>query len=276
MSVKVVVDSSIDLPEKLIEELDIRVVPLTVTFGDDHYLDKVEMTPEEFHERMAKEKELPKTAQPAPGKFLEVFEELSQKGHQVLCLCLSSGLSGTYNSARLAKSMTDADVEVVDTLSGSAGLGILSYLSAQWANLGESLQEITQDIQSYAENLTVYALLDTLENAVKGGRISHLKGAIASLLNIKIIAEVRNGKVYVLEKVRGAQRAYERLAQLVEEKTKGVQVPLVGIAHVANEKGAKLLKNVVQKVQKEAKYFECAMGATIGTYAGSGGIVLAF
>lgn len=276
MSIKVVVDSSVDLPEEILERLEVDIIPLTVSFGDDHYLDRFEMTPEQFYSRMSMEKELPKTAQPAPGRFLESFEKHGQNGDQVVCLCLSSGLSGTYNSALLAKSMTDTEVEVIDTKSGSAGIGILTYLTVKWANLGKSLQDITHDIKKYSENLTVYALLDTVENAVKGGRLSPIKGMIANLLNLKVIVEVKNGKVDMLEKVRGAQKAYERLAQLVAEKTQGRQVPLVGIAHVANEKGALLVKELVQKVQKEAEFFQTTMGATIGTYAGIGGIVLAF
>ena len=276
MTIKIVVDSSIDLPDELIDQTGVEIVPLTVSFGADHYLDRIEITPEEFQKRMSREKELPKTAQPAPGKFLEVFDKLGQMGHQVLCLCLSSALSGSYNSARLAKSMTTTEVEVVDTLSGSAGLGILSYLSTQWTHLGKSLQDITEEVQKYAENLTVYALLDTVENAVKGGRLSPIKGAIASLLNLKIICEVKQGKVDVIEKVRGTQKAYERLATLVNEKVQGRPVPMIGIAHVDNKKGAGILQEMVAKNYSDALFFQTAMGATIGTYAGKGGLVLAF
>jgi len=276
MSIKIVVDSSVDLPNEYIEKIGLEIVPLTVSFGEDHYLDRVDITPEEFHDRMMREKELPKTAQPAPGRFLEVFDKFGKMGHQVICLCLSSGLSGTYNSARLAQSMTDTEVEVVDTLSGSTGLGILAYLGSKWAEVGKSLQEISKDIKEYAENITVYALLDTVENAVKGGRLSPIKGAIASLLNLKVICEVRHGKVDVIEKVRGTQKAYARLTELIAEKTQGRQIPMIGIAHVANEKGAKMLKEAVMNVHKEAEYFETAMGATISTYAGKGGLVIAF
>ncbi len=276
MSIKIVVDSSIDLPDEYVEKIGLEIVPLTVSFGEDHYLDRVDITPEEFHERMMREKELPKTAQPAPGRFLEIFDKFGKMGHQVICLCLSSGLSGTYNSAKLAQSMTDTEVEVVDTLSGSTGLGILAYLSSKWAEVGKSLQDISKDIKEYAENITVYALLDTVENAVKGGRLSPIKGAIASLLNLKVICEVRHGKVDVVEKVRGTQKAYARLTELIAEKTKGRKIPMIGIAHVANEKGAKILKEAVMNVHKEAEYFETAMGATISTYAGKGGLVIAF
>ncbi len=276
MSIKVVVDSSVDLPEEIIKKLDIEVVPLTVTFGDDHYLDRIEMSSDEFYERMSKEKELPKTAQPAPGRFLEVFEKYGKKGCQIICLCLSSALSGTYNSAVLAKSMTDVDVEVIDTKSGSAGIGILTCLSVKWAELGKSLQQITDDVKKYAENLTVYALLETVENAVKGGRLNPIKGVIANLLNLKVIVEVKEGKVDFIEKVRGTKKAYERLVQLVVEKTRDKTVPLVGLAHVANEKGTLILKEMVQNVLKEAEFFQTTMSGTIGTYAGKGGIVLAF
>lgn len=276
MSIKVVVDSSVDLPEEILKKLDVEVVPLTVTFGDDHYLDRVEMSSEEFYNRMSIEKELPKTAQPAPGRFLEVFEKYGKIGYQIICLCLSSGLSGTYNSALLAKSMSDAEVEVIDTKSGSAGIGILTYLSAKWAEVGKSLQQITADIKEYAENLTVYALLETVENAVKGGRLSPIKGVIANLLNLKVIVEVNDGKVNILEKVRGTKKAYERLLQLVEEKAKDKVVPLVGLAHVANEKGTLILKEMLQQVFIEAEIFQTTMSGTIGTYAGKGGIVLAF
>lgn len=276
MAIKIVVDSSIDLSDNILNSLDVEVIPLTVSFGNDHYLDHVDITPEEFYARMSREKQLPKTAQPSPGKFLEIFEKHGKNGDQVICLCLSSKLSGTYNSALLAKSMTDAEVEVIDTKSGSAGIGILTYLATKWAQLGTSLTEVAEEIKRYASNLSVYALLDTVENAVKGGRLSPVKGALATILNLKIIVEVRQGKVEVSEKIRGAKRAYERLVDLFEEKTKGRTAPLIGIAHVANEKGANLLKELLQKVNDEAEFFITTMGATIGTYAGTGGIVLAF
>lgn len=276
MAIKIVVDSSIDLNDEILKTLDVEVVPLTVSFGDDSYLDRVELTPEEFYERMGREKELPKTAQPAPGRFLEIFEKHGKNGDKILCLCLSSKLSGTYNSAILAKSMTDYDIEVIDTQSGSAGIGILTYLANKWVNLGKSFSEVADEVRAYAEKLSVYALLDTVENAVKGGRLSPLKGALATILNLKIVCQVNQGRVELFDKIRGAKLAYKKLLTLFEEKAKGRSIPVIGIAHVANEKGARMLKELLQKVHKDAEIFITTMGATIGTYAGPGGIVLAF
>ncbi len=276
MSVKIVVDSAIDLPNEVINELDIEVVPLTVSFGQDHYLDRLEMNSDQFYERMGLEKELPKTAQPAPGRFLEVFERLAKAGHEIICLCVSSHLSGTYNSARIAQSMTDAKVEIIDTLSASVGLGLLSYLAATSAKAGKSIQDIVTEIKQRADNLTVLALLDTLENIVKGGRMSPLNGAIANILNLKIIVEVKNGKVIPIDKIRGTQKALARMKQVMVERIGNNDLSLIGLADAINKKSAEKLKEDLQNVFQKATFISTSVGATIGAYAGKGALVLSF
>lgn len=278
MSVKIIVDSCVDLPEETIRELDIEVVPLTITLGQDHYLDRVELSPDDFYHKISQEGHLPKTAQPSPERYLEAFKKYGQKGQQILCLCVSSKLSGSYNSALLAKKMAspELEIEVVDSLSGSVGLGMLALKCGKWAKSGRSLEEISQDVKYYAKDLSVYSILDTVEYSVKGGRLTAAKHMINNILNFKVILEAKSGNVAIIDKVRGTKKAYERVACLVAEKTAKQEIPLFGIGHVKNAEGANQLGALIKQFQQNAEYIITSISASMASHIGFGGIVLAF
>jgi len=186
--IKIISDSSADLPKDLIEKYDISLVPLTIRIEGRDYLEKVDLTPQEFFAKMFSSEALPKTSQPSPASFAKAFSPFSADT-EVLCFTISSGLSGTYQSACMGKELSDAKVTVFDTLAGSLGHGLQVIRAAQLAQQGHTVEEIVADLTEYRENMNILVLLNTLENIVKGGRLSKFQGSLAKILNIKVLLE---------------------------------------------------------------------------------------
>lgn len=275
MSIKIVTDSSCDLPAETIEKWGISIVPLTVRFGDQEYVDGKTITPEEFYHRMKETRELPKTTQPSPASFTEAFAR-PRKEDKVLCLTLSSRLSGTYRSACVAKEMVETEVEVIDTLKGTLGLGILAIKAAQLALKGLELHQITEAVLKLRDEINILVGLETLENLIKGGRLNRFTGSIAQLLNVKAILHEKDGAVELLERVRGKKKFLKRLVEIVGERGKTLENKIIGIAHADNLEDALVLKQAFIERFNPAEVMVSYMGTTIGTYAGQGGLTISF
>ncbi len=275
--IKIITDSSADLPLQYIKQYDITIVPLTVSLEGKDYLEMIDITPKEFFQKMLTSDELPKTSQPSPAAFAEAYSKFD-RDDEVLCLTISSGLSGTYQSACMGKELADANnVTVFDTLAGSLGHGLQVIRAVQLAQKGLSTDEIVKDLTQYKENMTFVILLNTLENVVKGGRLSKFKGTLAKVLNIKVILErVEDGKVDILEKVRGQKKVRRRVLELIQEKGTDLSNKTIGIAHSGNIEDVESLKQeIIQRFQPKEVIVNY-IGAVIGTYAGKDGIVIAF
>ena len=211
MRVQLVTDTAADIPQHIIDEYNIEIVPLSIIFGNEVYLDGIEITTPDFYEKMAATKGLPKTSQPTPQAFVEAFQRAHSRG-PVLCITLSSGLSGTYQSAVLAKAMVDFEVEVIDSLNISIGIGMQVIEACRLAERGKSLQEIKEAILKYRSEMIAYFTLNTLENAVKGGRVKPWEGGIAQFLSIKpVMSTLPDGTLGNSEKIRGRKKAIKRL-----------------------------------------------------------------
>jgi DegV family protein with EDD domain len=271
----VVTDSSCDLPQEMIESNSIRIVPLTVNIDDQSYRERVDITPEEFYDRMAASRRLPKTSQPSPAAFSDVFRELGELG-QVLCLTISSKLSGTYQSARLAQEMSGADVTVFDTLAGSLGHGLQVLRACRLAQAGATVREIVGELSEYRRKMKILILLQTLENIVKGGRLSRFQGSLASILNIKLILHNVDGEVQLLEKVRGSKRFLQRVVQVAQEFCTDLGDREVGLTHFRNLEDAERIKQSLSEQLSAQSFLTNSMGPTMATYAGEGGIIVAF
>lgn len=216
--VRIVTDSTADIPAEVREELGITMISLKVLFGEETYRDAVDLTPEEFYSRLKASTALPKTSQPSPAEFLEVYEQLLAEDPTapIISVHLASVLSGTYQSATIAKSMVEvegADITVVDSCSASYGHGAQVVLAAQMAQSGASVDEIVAAMkQCQNDNTGVYFLVDTLDYLQKGGRIGKASAMIGSLLNIKPILSLEpNGTVTAVDKARGTKRRCQRL-----------------------------------------------------------------
>jgi DegV family protein with EDD domain len=273
--IQLVTDSTCDLPREIIEKYNITVVPLTIHIDGKDYLESKELSPEEFYENMQRADKLPKTSMPSPAAFAEVFDELSENG-PVLCLTISSGLSGTYNSACLGRDYSKGDVRVIDTLSGSLGLGIQLIEAGELIKQGKGIDEIVDHLKNMAERTKVIILLNTLENIVKGGRLSKFQGSLAKLLDIKVILHGVNGKVEILEKIRGKKKFLKRSIELIGNLKEDFSNTIFGITHINNLKDAEFLKSEIIKKYNPKEVIMNYMGATMGTYAGEEGLIISF
>jgi DegV family protein with EDD domain len=217
VSVRIVTDSACDLPQSVADELGIEIVPLTIRIGGEEFVDRRDLTPAEFWARCAASPVLPETAAPSPGQFEEAYRKLAADGAtSIVTVSLSGALSATMQSAELAaRAVADEiQVTVVDSNSVTLGLGILATATARAAHEGRPHDEVAAHARDLADRTRVWGALDTLENLKKGGRIGGAKAMLASVLSIKPIVEVRNGKVEEGGKQRTRSRA---LAFLVDK-----------------------------------------------------------
>lgn len=219
--VRVVTDSSCDLPDDIVTELGIDVVPLTIRFGEQEFVDRRDLTPKEFWARSAASPMLPETAAPAPGAFEEAYRRAAAEGaDSVVAVCLSSKLSATIQSAQLgAKALeNDLRIDVIDSLSVTMGLGQMVVDAARMARDGKPADAVGERVRDLVERTKVYGALDTLENLKKGGRVGGAKALVGSMLSIKPIIEVRDGQVEEESKQRTRSRALQYLLDKVKSQ----------------------------------------------------------
>lgn len=274
--IHIITDSSADIPDELLKEHNIRVVPLTIRVNGKEFTEKVNITPQEFYREMYKSDQLPQTSQPAPARFAQVFQELSGKG-KILCLTISSKLSGSFDSAKLGQKISgNPHVTVFDTLAGSIGHGLQVLKAAELVREGLSFNTILGKLSKMREEMKFLILLDTLENIVKGGRLSQFQGSLAKVLDIKVILHNVEGKVEILEKIRGKNKSLQRLIKLVGERCRDFSGRTIGISHVDNLEDAQFIAAELEKHYQPEKIIVAEMGATIATYAGRSGLIVSF
>ncbi|HEX6293302.1 MAG TPA: DegV family protein [Herpetosiphonaceae bacterium] len=216
MTVAVVVDSTADIPQSTREELGISVVPLTILFGNESFLDGVDMTSDEFYKRLVESNVHPSTSQPSPGLFAETYERLARDHDGIISIHLSGKLSGTLRSAEQAKELVpNIPIRVIDTGSVSLGSGFLGIEAAKMAREGKSLDEIAARVESKIPNIRLWAVLDTLKYLERGGRIGRTRAFLGTLLNVKPMIQVR-GEVLPAEQVRTHKKAIARMVELAK------------------------------------------------------------
>lgn len=272
---QLVTDSSADLPKELIDKYDIHVVPLNITIDGKDYKEGIDLLPQDFHAMLNNSKELPKTSQPSPGAFADLFKTLASKG-PILCLTISSELSGTYQSACIGREMCQVDVTVIDTLAGSLAHGLQLIAARKLADEGLSVEKIVEFLMEYRKHSNILVLLDTLENIVKGGRLSKFQGSLAKVLDIKVLLENDEGKVKLTEKVRGKKKFLKRIIELIGERKTDFKDTVFGITHIDNLEDAEYLREEIINKYKPKDVIINYMGATMGTYAGKGGMIVSF
>ncbi|HVM52378.1 MAG TPA: DegV family protein [Acidimicrobiales bacterium] len=266
MPVKVVTDSACDLADELVAELGITIVPLSIRFGSEEYIDRVNLSPQEFYDKMASTAALPETAAPAPGAFEAAFRSALDAGADgVLCVNLSGQLSATIESARnAARSMPDAPIRIIDSLSVTGGLGSMVKAAAEAARDGASLDDVAALVEGMIPRTRVYGALDTLENLKKGGRIGGAQALLGSLLSIKPLIEVRDGVVHEAGKPRTRSKA---IKALVDKLREAGPVENVHVLHGFAPDAEELIAQVAAVVPRE-QLTTGIIGATIGTHGG--------
>lgn len=228
----IVTDSTADLTEQEIQDFNIHVVPLNITIQEEHYLDGETITKEEFKNKMIASSELPMTAQPSIGRFVELYDELGKDGSEIISIHLMNSISGTVNAARQAADITESTVTVVDSDFTSRSMGIFVREAAKVAKEGKSAEEVLEVIESTRQRTKLYLTVLNLDNLIKGGRISRVMGAFSNLLNIKLFLEVINGKIEIVQKGRGLkslQKKYDEVFEEMKACPNGIQE--IGIMH---------------------------------------------
>jgi DegV family protein with EDD domain len=266
MGVRVVTDSACDLPQDLVEELGIEIVPLTIRFGSEELVDRKELGTGEFWRRLASSPVLPETSAPSAGAFTEAFRRLVDDGADgIVCINLSSQLSATMQAAQVAaRAVADqCRVEVVDSRSVSMGLGSLCLTAARRSDEGASLDEIVADVAERRERTRLYGALDTLEFLRKGGRIGAAQHLLGSVLAIKPVVEVKDGVVAEGGKVRTRSKALRHLAEKLEPGRFENVCVLHGDAPDLDE-----FLDLLAPVVKRDDIVVGQIGPVIGTHAG--------
>lgn len=228
--IKIVTDSTADVPEELMKKYDIRDVPINIQFGTETYQEGIEIDRSTFFRKI--EEVMPTSSQPAPGQFAEVYKELAEQGHSILAIIITSKHSGTYQSAVLAKSMLpEADIEVFDTLSISIGTGYQVLAAARAAEEGKSMEEIIHILEGIRSRTHLYLTPATLKYLQKSGRVGRLAGALASLLNVKPVIKVEDGVLEAFQNVRTRSKAIDRMVELTAEAVGTTEPVKLGIPH---------------------------------------------
>ncbi len=215
MAIKILIDSASDITIKEAESLGINMIPLTVYFGEEAYLDGVDLFHDEFYHKLEQTKGLPKTSQITPIKFEKEFKRLTANGNQVLVITISSKLSGTYSSAVIASSEFEGQVYVVDSGSAAVGERILYMHAKKLIDEGMGIEDIVNELNEIKKQITIIAVVDTLEYLKKGGRISSTVAFAGELLSIKPILCVRDGEIEMIGKSLGSKKANKLLNKLI-------------------------------------------------------------
>ena len=279
MKVKIFTDTSCDLPSEELVKHQIEMIPSKITFEDgETFLDRFEITPSQFVDKMKTCKKLPKTAAPDPATFVSCFNKGLREADEVIFISLSSGLSSTYQTALLARDLVGSEkIYVFDSLTASLGTGIAAINAAYMADQGFKAGAIIDKLSKMRETKEVLFTLDTLDNVVKGGRLSRFQGIAGNMLNIKpILRGNMQGVPEVIAKVRGRKHAMHRLVDMLGEMM-GANVSdlIIGVSHVScPEEAFKLAQAIKDKYHLSEEIIVSEMGATIGTYAGVGGLMI--
>ena len=264
--IKIVTDSSVTIEPELVKQLDITIVPLSVMIDNVVYSDADLKEEGKFLQLMQEAKNLPKTSQPPVGVFAEVFEELSKDGSQILAIHMSHALSGTVEAARQGASLSTADVTVIDSSFTDQALKFQVVEAAKLAQEGKELEEILSHVEEVKNHTELYIGVSTLENLVKGGRIGRVTGLLSSLLNIRVVMQMKDHELQPIVKGRGAKTFKKWLDELITSLSER-SVAEIGISYSGSADWAKEMKESLQAyVEKPISVLET--GSIIQTHTG--------
>ena len=265
MTVRVVTDSAADLTDELVKELEVPVVPLTIRFGSEEFVDRQDLTPEEFYARCAASSVLPETAAPSPGKFEAAFRNAFDEGaDSVVCINISAGLSATMASAQnAARALEGRDIRIIDSRSVTWGLGSQVVAAARAAASGADADDVVAIVEDMVPRTRVYGTLDTLENLKKGGRIGNAQALIGSMLSIKPLISVEG----VVEEAGRARTRSKALKALVEKVREAGELENLGVMHGSAPDIEEFVTMLAQVHPKDTIHVG-EIGATIGVHGG--------
>ncbi|MCY6483156.1 DegV family protein [Clostridium aestuarii] len=272
--IKIITDSTCDLNREIIEKYDIEVLPLVVNFGEKSYLDGVDIEIHEFLRRIKEKDIFPNTAQINPHRFYQCYKKYLEEGYRIVSIHISSKMSGTYQSACIAKEMLETDdIVVIDSLNVTSGLGLLVIKAAQLKKQKCNIYQIEEKIKEtlpHVKNAYAFASLDHL---VKGGRLSKTAGMIGNFLGIKLILAVVDGEMAVVDKVRGTKKAIRIILKKLEENTLNNDETSI-LLHIDNEDIRIQIRN--ELIKRKSDFIECEVGCVVGTHSGPNACGIAY
>jgi DegV family protein with EDD domain len=279
--VTVITDSANDLPNKYLERYGVKFAPLSITFDKESFYDRVTLTYEDFYKRMHEMDELPRTSQPSPEAFYNLMKEAIDQGYEAVVITLSSGLSGSHNSACLAKDMfteqMQKKIHIVDSLTASMGQGLLVLKAARLSEEGESAEKIAKVVIESRSCIKSIFTVDTFEYLLKGGRVTKVQAFFGTVLDIKPILHLDSqGKIFPMEKVRGKKKALIRMLEMLEEMGNEAKNTTLGISHFLSEDDALRIANKMKERFKIKEVVVGKLSASIGTHVGPGCIAIFF
>jgi DegV family protein with EDD domain len=270
MAVRIVTDSTADLPFNIAADNGITIIPLNVHFGEELFKDGVDIWSEEFYHRLRNEFLLPNTSQPSPGEFLEVYQKVAQPGDIIISLHISEEMSGTLGSARIAAEMVGPEyrVEVVDSRTVCMALGLLAIRAARLAKAGASANYILKQIAVWKEEVKIYFTVSSLEHLQRTGRIGKASAFLGTLLNIKPLLSVVDGVVSPVEKIRGNfQKVAQQMVDLLAERF-GRQPLMVSILHSDLPETVQIVKGLAEAKLEIDELIITLVGPVVGSHAG--------
>lgn len=276
-SIKIVTDSTADLPLEFIKAHDVTVVPLYVNFPDKTYRDGIDLTAKEFYPLLSKcTSELPKTSTPTIQDFTDIYHSLLEKGHEIISIHISSGLSSTYAMAESAAKTLEGKIKVLDSKSISMGIGLQVVEALEMIKNNLSLDSIFEHLTALRSKTEVFFSLETLEYLEKGGRIGKVSALLGTILNIKPVVRVENGIYVPLDKVRNQSQAAKKMIEHTKKTLSGRLPRQIAVVHGAAEQGAQMLKECLEEALGIKVLLLNETGPVIGVHTGPGTLGMAF
>lgn len=275
--IAIVTDSLSSMPAELIKQYDIKVVPQVLIWGEETFLDGVDITPSEFYARLETAEVMPTTSQATIGSFKDIFEPLVADGRQIVVIVGSTELTATMNSAEQAKAMfPQATIEIIDSLGVAMSLGFQVLAAARAADEGKSFTEVVAIARQAKEHTGVMFVVDTLEFLHRGGRIGGASRLLGTALNLKPLLELRNGRVEPVEKIRTKAKACARLLDIMEDRLAGRSQVRLSALHAAAEEEARELMEEAKKRCYPVEIIFSEVTPVVGTHSGPGTVGLAY
>ncbi|MFC1871689.1 DegV family protein [Chloroflexota bacterium] len=275
MTIKIVTDSTADLPPELIKELGITVVPLYVCFGKDVYRDREDITEDDFYTRLLYGDTHPTTTQPTPQDFAEVYRRLASEADGIVSIHISGKLSGTLNSALQGKKMAEdrCPIEVIDSKTTSMALGLIVMAAANMVKTGTSLPQMTSELEQVIPSVQLLVLFDTLKYLAKGGRIGKAKSLLGSVLSVKPILTIKDGEFVPVSQVRSRAKGIEKLFDFAQGADK---IEDLAIIYSTTPDEARSLGERVSSIIPQKQIRTARLGPVLGTHGGPGVLAVAF
>ncbi|WLD94876.1 DegV family protein [Alkalihalobacillus sp. AL-G] len=280
MSIQLIVDTGCDLPQHVVDQYSMEVLPLVVHVGQEEYFDKETIQPTKLY-AMMREGAAPKTSQVPPDRMKALFQSLAEEQKPAIYLTFSSELSGTYQTACLIRDQlleegTQLDLTIIDSRSASLGQGLIAYYLAQAIEQNHTKDQLITYTHTLVDQIKHIVTVDNLEYLVRGGRVSKTAGFVGGLLKVKPILHMEDGKLFPLEKVRGSKRVLSRLIELIDDRGKELDQQTIAITHADNLSRANELKELIESKYDVKNIMINSIGCAVGAHAGPGTLAVFF